>query len=282
MGFRWACAAGTFYPADPAKLAREIERCLGKSREELGPPGPPLVQPLGLILPHAGYRYSGTVAGAGYRALWGIGRPEAAVILGTNHTGLGAPISFAEPGEWETPFGPMPIHPELTELLAQAAGAEITDAPFLEEHSVEVQLPFLRYLYGEIPFVAGVVQPLSLREAEAAGIGMARVLAKKPVAIICSTDFTHYEPHPVAKEKDLLALRYILDLDLPGFLEAVRARRITICGVGALALFIAIAKALNLRAAELLLYRTSGEIAGMMDQVVGYASAIFREVSEVA
>jgi len=282
MGFRWACAAGTFYPADSVRLAREIERYLGKSREELGPSGPPLVQPVGLILPHAGYRYSGVVAGAGYRALWQIGRPEVAVILGTNHTGLGSPISLAEPGEWETPFGTMPIHGELTQALAKATGAEITDTPFLEEHSVEVQLPLLHYLYEAIPFVAGVVQPLSLREAEAAGAGIAQVLAKKPVAILCSTDFTHYEPHEVAKEKDLLALRYILDLDLPGFLEVVRARRLTICGIGALALFIAAAKNLNLRAAQLLLYRTSGEIAGMMDQVVGYASAIFREVSEVA
>lgn len=282
MGFRWACAAGTFYPADPARLAREIARCLGISREELGPPGPPLVRPVGLILPHAGYRYSGTVAGAGYLALWRIGRPEAAVILGTNHTGLGSSISLAAPGEWETPFGPMPIHRELTHAIAEATGAEITDAPFLEEHSVEVQLPFLHYLYGEMPFVAGVVQPLFLREAESAGANMAQVLAKKPVVLICSTDFTHYEPHELAKEKDLLALRYVLDLDLPGFLEVVRARRISICGVGALALFLAAAKALNLRASELLLYRTSGEIAGMMEQVVGYAAALFREVSEVA
>ena len=176
----------------------------------------------------------------------------------------------------------MPIHGELTRALARATGAEITDTPFLEEHSVEVQLPFLHYLYGAIPVVAGVVQPLSLREAEAAGAGIAQVLGKKPVAILCSTDFTHYEPHEVAKEKDLLALQYILDLNLQGFLEVVRARRLTICGVGALALFIAAAKNLNLCAAQLLLYRTSGEIAGMMDQVVGYASAIFREVSEVA
>lgn len=204
------------------------------------------------------------------------------MILGTNHTGLGSAISLAEPGEWETPFGPMPIHRELTNALAQALGAEISNVPFLEEHSVEVQLPFLHYLYGAMPFVAGVVQPLSLREAEAAGAELAQILAKKPVVLICSTDFTHYEPHEIAKEKDLLALRYVLDLNLPGFLEVVRTRRISICGVGALALFIATAKNLNLRAAELLLYRTSGEIAGMMDQVVGYAAAIFREVSEVA
>lgn len=282
MGFRWACAAGTFYPGEPVRLTREIERCLGGSRAELGPAGPPLVRPVGLIVPHAGYRYSGPVASVGYRALWRLGRPETAVILGTNHTGLGSPISLAEPGEWETPLGPAPVHRQLTAKIAEATGAEITDAPFLEEHSVEVQLPFLRYLYGDLPFVAAVVQPLSAEEAEEAGAALAQVLEGKSVVLLCSTDFTHYEPHEVAKEKDLLALRHVLDLDLPGFLRAVRAQRISICGVGALALFMATAKHLNLKAAELLLYRTSGEIAGMMDQVVGYAAALFREVNEVA
>jgi len=282
MGFRWACAAGTFYPADPTRLTLEIVRCLGAKKEELGPPGPPLPHPVGLIVPHAGYRYSGGVAGVGFRALWKAGQPEAVVIFGTNHTGLGNSITFAEPGAWETPFGPMPIHRELTLALAEACAAEVSDTPFLDEHSVEVQLPFLRYLYGEIPFVAAVVQPLSQREAEATGQALAPVLARKSVAILCSTDFTHYEPHEVAKEKDLLALRHVLDLDLPGFLAVVKAKRISICGVGALALFIALAKALDLRASELLSYRTSGEIAGMMDQVVGYASAIFREVIAVA
>lgn len=282
MGYRWACAAGTFYPADPARLNAEIARCLGAPKEELGPPGPPLVRPVGLVLPHAGYRYSGAVAGVGYRALWGLGRPEVAVILGTNHTGLGGPVSLAEPGLWETPLGPMPIHRELTQALAEALDAELTDVPFGHEHSVEVQLPFLRYLYGELPFVAAVVQPLGQREAEAAGAALASLLAQKPAVLICSTDFTHYEPHEEAKEKDLLALRYVLDLDLPGFLAVVRARRISICGVGALALFIAAAKALGLLSGELLLYRTSGEVAGLMDQVVGYAAALFREVNEVA
>lgn len=282
MAVRWACAAGLFYPAEPARLVREIQRCLGAARDELGPPGPPLLYPLGLILPHAGYRYSGEVAGAGYRALWNLGQPEAAVILGTNHTGLGAALTLAEPGKWETPFGPMPVHTELTQTLAQLTGAEISNAPFSEEHSVEVQLPFLYYLYGEIPFVAGVVQSLPQEVAEAMGSALAQLLRQKSVVLICSTDFTHYEPHAMAKEKDLLALRTIFDLDLPGFLKVVRAKRISICGVGALALFISAAKALNLRAAELLLYRTSGETGGMMDQVVGYAAALFREVNDVA
>lgn len=282
MSFRWACAAGTSYPADPARLELEIQRCLGGRKEDLGPAGPPLGHPVGLIVPHAGYRYSGGVAAAGFRALWTSGKPEAAVILGTNHTGLGGAITFAEPGQWETPLGPMPVHHELTQALANAAQAELSDVPFLDEHSVEVQLPFLRHLYGELPFAAAVIQPLSLAEAEAAGQALARILTKRPVALICSTDFTHYEPHEVAKEKDLLAIRRVLDLDLPGFLEVVRRKRISICGVGALAVFIAAATALNLRAAELLLYRTSGEVAGMMDQVVGYAAALFREVNEVA
>lgn len=282
VGYRWARAAGTFYPADPARLRAEIARCLGASKEELGPPGPPLARPVGLILPHAGYRYSGAVAGVGYRALWQLGQPKLAVILGTNHTGLGGPISLAEPGIWETPLGPVPIQRELTLALAEALGAELTDVPFVHEHSVEVQLPFLRYLFGDIPVAAAVVLPIDRREAEAAGAALAKVLGAKPAVLICSTDFSHYEPHGTAKDKDLLALRHVLNLDLPGFLEVVHAHRISICGVGALALFMAAAKALGLLSAELLLYRTSGEVTGLMDQVVGYAAAVFREVKEVA
>lgn len=282
MRMRWACAAGTFYPGNPMRLRVEVERCLGGSREELGPSGPGLTGPVGLILPHAGYRYSGPVAGMGYRALWQLGRPEAAIILGTNHTGLGGAVSVAEPGAWETPWGAMPVAEGLSRQLAEALDAELTNEPFLDEHSVEVQLPFLQYLYGEIPFVGAVVQRLSLEEAEAMGEAMAQVISDRALAVIVSTDFTHYEPHEAAWEKDHQALRHILNLDTPGFLETVRKQRITICGVGAVALFLAAARRLRLFGTQLLLYRTSGEVAGPMDQVVGYAAVLFRKVDEVA
>ncbi len=282
MAVRNPCAAGTFYPASPERLAREVEGCLGATREALGPEPGPLPGPVGLILPHAGYRYSGPVAGTGYRALWRLGRPEAVIILGTNHTGLGGPISFAGPGQWTTPLGPLPVHEELTRALVAATGGERSDLPFLEEHSLEVQLPFLRYLFGPIPFVPAVVSEYSLEFCLRTGQALARVVDRSPVALIASTDFTHYEPDQVAREKDRRALAHILNLDLEGFLEAVARYHISICGVGAVGILLAAARALGLLGAELLSYRTSGEVVGLLDQVVGYAAVMLREVEAVA
>ena len=282
MAVRIPVAAGTFYPAHPGRLTRELESCLGATREELGPAPGPLPNPVGLILPHAGYRYSGPVAGVGYRALWNLGRPQAVIILGTNHTGLGGPISFAGPGEWATPLGTSPVHEELTQALATATGAERSDLPFLEEHSVEVQLPFLQYLYGPIPIVPAVVRELSSGFCREVGQAIAQLVGRTPVALIASTDFSHYEPDQVAREKDRRALAHILNLDLEGFLDAVLRHRISICGVGTIGVLLSAARALGLLGAELLSYRTSGEVVGMLDQVVGYAAVMFREVEEVA
>jgi len=274
MAVRRPCAAGTFYPSDPLALRREVEACLGGGAE-LGPPPPPLSGPVGLILPHAGYLYSGPVAGAGFRALWRLGRPERVIILGTNHTGLGGPLVLGEPGEWATPLGPLPVDEGLSQELQLATGAERTNLPFLEEHSVEVQLPFLRYLFGPIPFVPAVVRSQSPRFCQEVGEALAELLSHRPILVIASSDFTHYEPDPVAKEKDQRALTEILNLDLGGFLEAVERHRISICGVGAVGILISFAKKAGLRA-ELLSYRTSGEVGGMWDQVVGYAAVLFR------
>ena len=282
MPVRSPCAAGTFYPAHPGRLTGEVEACLGATREELGPAPGPLANTVGLILPHAGYRYSGPVAGTGYRALWRLGRPEAAIILGTNHTGLGGPISFAGPGEWATPLGSLPVHEELTQALAAATQGERGNAPFLEEHSVEVQLPFLQYLFGEIPIVPAVVREASPEFCREVGQAIASVVGQTPVALIASSDFSHYEPDQVAREKDRRALAHILNLDLEGFLEAVFRYRISICGVGAIGILLVAARRLGLLGAELLAYRTSGEVVGMLDQVVGYAAVMFREVEAVA
>ncbi|GAB4311244.1 MAG: AmmeMemoRadiSam system protein B [Candidatus Bipolaricaulota bacterium] len=281
MGRRWPCAAGTFYPADPRRLRDEVEAALGGDGPVVPRPEP-LTGPVGAILPHAGYRYSGAVAGAGFRALAALGRPEALVILGTNHTGLGGPITVGEPGTWETPLGEIPVPADLSRDVAQALGAERDDAPFGDEHSVEVQLPFVGYLFGTVPLVPVVVQHLGQAAAVAAGSALGSLLTDRPIALLASSDFTHYEPDPVAREKDRRALAPILNLDVGGFLAAVARYRVSICGVGAIALFLAAAREAGLLGAELLAYRTSGEVAGHLDQVVGYAAVLCRQVDDVA
>lgn len=274
MGQRGPCAAGTFYPADSSRLVVEVERALGSGCRR---PVSPLSEPAAAVLPHAGYVYSGAVAGAGYRALAALGRPAAAVVLGTNHTGLGGPIAVAEPGTWLTPLGEVPVPTELSREVARAMGAVQSDPPFAREHSVEVQLPFLQYLFGPLPVVPVVVQPLNPGAAERAGQALGNLLSGQPVFLVASTDFTHYEPDPVAREKDRKALEPILRLELEGFLQAVARHRISICGVGAIALLLAAARAMGLTEAELLAYRTSGEVAGYGDEVVGYAAVLFRK-----
>lgn len=278
MGRRWPCAAGTFYPADARRLRDEVESALGRATTPLQP----LLHPVAAVLPHAGYRYSGAVAGAGYRKLAALGRPETAVILGTNHTGLGDSITVAEPGTWEIPLGEVEVPGELAREVADALGADQSDLPFSEEHSVEVQLPFLYHLFGPLPVVPAVVQHLSVSRAQAAGKSLGELVSDRPVALLASTDFTHYEPDPVAREKDRRALAPILNLDLPGFLETVARHRITICGVGAIALLLVAARELGLVGTELVAYRTSAEAGGPPDQVVGYAAVLFREADDVA
>lgn len=280
MGRRSPCAAGTFYPADGRRLRHEVEAALGGAPPIAAPPT--LTDPVGALLPHAGYRYSGAVAGAGYRALAQLGRPEAAILLGTNHTGLGGPITVAEPGTWDTPLGEIPVPGDLSREVAEALAADQNDVPFADEHSVEVQLPFLRYLFGPLPVVPAVAQHLSPAAANAAGAALGRLVAGRPLLVVCSSDFTHYEPDPVAREKDHRAIAAILNLDVDGFYGAVVRYRISICGVGAIALLLAAAREAGLLGAALLDYRTSGEVGGHLDQVVGYAAVLFQRVDDVA
>ncbi|HAZ27118.1 TPA: AmmeMemoRadiSam system protein B [Candidatus Acetothermia bacterium] len=281
MGRRWPCAAGTFYPADARRLRAEIEASLDGDAATLGP-SRDLAGPVGALLPHAGYRYSGAVAGAGYRALAALGRPEGVVVLGANHTGLGGPITVGVPGAWETPLGDVPVPADLAREVANALRADQSDTPFEDEHSVEVQLPFVRYLFGPVPLVPVVVRHLTPTAAETLGIALGRFLVDRPLALLASSDLTHYEPDEVARDKDHRALAPILNLDVAGFLDAVNQYRITVCGVGAIALLLASARETGLFGAELLSYRTSGEVGGHLDQVVGYAAVLFQRVNDVA
>ncbi|MCK4391746.1 AmmeMemoRadiSam system protein B, partial [Candidatus Bipolaricaulota bacterium] len=158
--------AGAFYPGSPAALSAELKRLFGTpvhvSEREI-------TSPVGLIAPHAGYAYSGPAAASGYRQLATLGQPKWAIVLGANHTGLGRPVSLARVGIWRTPLGDAPIATELADRLI-AAGLEVADEAFLHEHSIEVQLPFLQFLFGaEIPFVPICVMLPPLSELIAFG-----------------------------------------------------------------------------------------------------------------
>lgn len=276
MAIRPPYVAGAFYAGSRERLREQIEWCF---QSELGPGAIPemrraelLVGPVGLVSPHAGYRYSGPVAAHGFAWLARQGRPETAIIIGTNHTGLGGRISISLAGAWETPLGQMEIDSALAELiLRDCPPVEAREEAFTQEHSVEVQLPFLQYLFGKIKFVPLVTLDQRLETARELGRALAEVIKDKPIALVASSDFTHYEPQDVAERKDHEAIERILKPNLEGFYETIQRNRASICGYGAIAAVMEAARILGLDG-RLLKYATSGDSTGERSAVVGYGS----------
>ncbi|NOX44865.1 MAG: AmmeMemoRadiSam system protein B [Caldiserica bacterium] len=273
---RYPAVAGTFYPGTREALEHELRELFGARPEELLPGEQALPGPLGLVLPHAGYMYSGAVAAAGCRAAARYGRPTVVLIFGTNHTGYGGPITVGTPEPWATPLGEVPVAEDLLREMEGLPGVVRDPRAFAREHSVEVQLPFIQYLFGPVPFVPVVVLTHDVATIGEFGAGIAEIVRGRGVWLIASTDFTHYEPQDIAVEKDKAALNRILDLDLEGFLHVVEERRISICGAGAIGIVMAAARSLGLDDTELVAYRTSGEVSGYTAEVVGYAAVLFR------
>ena len=264
--------AGAFYPGSRSALSAGLTLLLKQKVHAAGT----LCKPMGFVVPHAGYIYSGAVAAAGYRELAAHGRPEWAIILGANHTGLGAPISIAREGVWRTPLGDAPIATEVADSLV-AEGLTVADEAFLHEHSIEVQLPFLQFLFGaEIPFIPICVMLPALSDLTALGEAIARIVRgkarDKAGVVIVSSDFTHYEPDETARSVDHRAIEKILALDVQGFYRSLIEERLSICGGGAIVALMACARRLGWSETKLLSYATSGDVTGESHSVVGYAA----------
>jgi len=264
--------AGAFYPGSRSALIAALTLLLKQKVHVEGT----LCEPMGLVVPHAGYIYSGAVAAAGYRELAAHGRPEWAIILGANHTGLGVPISIAREGVWRTPLGDAPIATGMADSLV-AEGVTVADEAFLHEHSIEVQLPFLQFLFGaEIPFIPICVMLPALSDLTALGEAIARIVRgkarDKAGVVIVSSDFTHYEPDETVRSVDHRAIEKILALDVQGFYRSLIEERLSICGGGAIVALMACARRLGWDETKLLSYATSGDVTGESHSVVGYAA----------
>jgi AmmeMemoRadiSam system protein B len=265
---RIPAVAGLFYPADPRALRTAVSDLLAVDRSALADGR----EPLGLIVPHAGYVYSGRVAGAAYRYAADYGRPEAILLLGANHTGLGGPLCLPRDTFWRTPLGDVPLDRERIERLS-ASGIPYSDAAFATEHSMEVQLPYLQVLLSEVPPIV----PISVQSANDAalrslGDRLVGLIGRGPVWMIASSDFTHYESDAVARRVDRAALDPLLRLDVDAFREFTQRAGMSICGVGAISTMLWTARALEMNQAELLAYETSGDVTGDRSAVVGYAA----------
>jgi len=263
--------AGQFYPASPSQLKAMIEQLVDEkgAKEDV----------IGLVSPHAGYIYSGPVAGA---VISRIKFKDTFIIMGPNHTGRGKPLSIMTQGTWETPLGEVEIDSELgKQILAASSHLQEDSVAHQYEHSLEVQLPFLQYFKPDIKIVPIVLSYSSGATYKEIGKGIAKAVKglNKEVVIIASTDMTHYEPHPSAQRKDTQAIEAILDLNEDELLKRVDELNISMCGYAPTVSLISAAKELGATGAELVKYQTSGDTSGDYSSVVGYAGIIITGVS---
>jgi AmmeMemoRadiSam system protein B len=261
---REPAVAGRFYTDEPSALAREVDRFLAAAA--------PRSPALGVLAPHAGYVYSGAIAGAVYAR---VAVPPRVLVLGPNHTGLGRPAALWPPGgAWRTPLGLVPVSAALTEALARVPGVEVDRAAHLGEHSLEVQLPFLQRARPDVEIAALCLGPLDLDACAELGAGVARVAADAGALVVASSDMSHYVPAEVAREKDHRAIERVLALDPEGLYRTVRRERIGMCGVIPATVMLHAARALGAGAGELVRYGTSGDVSGDDRHVVGYAGVL--------
>jgi AmmeMemoRadiSam system protein B len=280
---RRAVVAGSFYEGKPEALRAQVEACF---LHRLGPGKLPTVnsagprQILGLVCPHAGYMYSGPVAANAYFSLAQDGKPDTVIILGPNHTGYGNPLSAMREGAWQTPLGNVPIDSEVADDIAEETGiVDFDEVAHRHEHSIEVQLPFLQYLYGDaFKFVPVCFLMQDLETATEMGRGLAEVLANRNAVVIASSDFTHYEPQARVNKKDQDALQALEALDEKKFYEVLDAENVSACGYAPIAALMTYAKALGAKKAEVLTHKTSGDITSDKSSVVGYAAVIIKKV----
>ena len=277
MKVRMPAVSGTFYAGTARELEKQIERCY---KHELGPGAIPQINSKGpraivaLVVPHAGYVYSGPVAAHAYKELVNDGIFDTAVILGPNHSGYGTAVSLWPKNAWKTPLGEVNINEKFArKLLGGIIKAD--EIAHVYEHSVEVQLPWLRYHYKEIKIVPISMLAQDIETARAVGKAISQ--AGNNIIIIASSDFTHYEPHPIATEKDKSMIEAIINLDEEELYKRRELLNCTMCGYGPVASAIVAAKEMGAKTANLLKYATSGDITGDFSQVVGYGSIVIKK-----
>jgi hypothetical protein len=271
---RQPAVAGHFYQGSPSALRDQVKRFLVSETKK--------VKALGIVSPHAGLVYSGSVAGAVYSR---IELPGTFVLIGPNHTGLGAPVSLMARGSWETPLGAVRINDDLAEaVLSKSRRIHDDTMAHLQEHSLEVQLPFIQYLKRNFTIVPIQMMDTRLETCIEVGNAIASAIAEcgaesaeykaGGTLIVASSDMSHYVSAETAKKKDHAAIKRILDLDAQGLYHTVRDEGISMCGYGPVVAMLTACKVLGATKADLVKYTNSGDVSGDYDQVVGYAGIV--------
>ncbi len=257
--------SGKFYPSQPDILKTSISSFIREPEKQ---------NVKGIVVPHAGYTFSGGVAGEVYSR---VNLSDTVLIIGPNHQGIGAFFSLSGAEAWNTPLGEVEVDDKLlNEILKFTPFVKVDETSHMYEHSIEVQLPFLKYLKDDIKIVPLSVLGYSYDEVMAVSKGLLKAIEnfKEPVLVIASSDFSHYVPHDFAKKEDRFVIDKIVKLDSKGVWDTVRERHISMCGYVPVIMMIEISKGLGAKEGKLLKYRTSGEITGDYESVVGYGGII--------
>jgi MEMO1 family protein len=260
---REPAVAGRFYAGEPEALRRDVDRLLAERGGK--------VPARGIVAPHAGYIYSGAIAGAVYAR---VEVPARAVILGPNHTGMGRPVALWPDGAWRLPTGDVPVDAELTEALLAGPLVEPDRTAHLREHALEVQVPFLARARPGIAIAALCLGHLPYADCETIGRTVARAAGAAGALVVASSDMSHYISAAAAREKDHRAIERILALDPRGLYDVVHREDISMCGIIPTTVMLVAALELGATRAELVRYGNSGEVNGDMRQVVGYAGIV--------
>ncbi len=267
---RHPAVAGRFYPGNSDDLRAEALAYLSQSTI----PENARKRAIGCIAPHAGYMYSGPVAGAVFAH---IEIPRLCVVLCPNHTGMGRALAVMSEGSWETPLGEVPIDTEFADSLkSHCPSLEEDSAAHRAEHAAEVELPFLQLRQPDLRFVPIALGTGWFEVLQQLGLALADVIKEQsqPVLIVASSDMNHYESDTVTRVKDHRAIERILTLDPRGLFDVVTQQNISMCGFGPAVVMLTAARKLGAKSAELVRYATSGDVSGDRDMVVGYAGIV--------
>jgi AmmeMemoRadiSam system protein B len=267
---RLPAVAGRFYPSNPAELTAVVAHFTEIE------PNTTKVSVKACLLPHAGYVYSGSVAGA---VLSRIALPRKILILGVRHFPRGKPAAILSHGAWRTPLGDVAIDESLAQALRAACPLLREDqVAHSKEHSLEVQLPFLQVLSPGFTFVPVALGTVRFEDLVAVGEAVGRVLreAAEEILLLTTSDLNHYEDDAVTRVKDRKAVERLLALDALGLYDVCRNEQISMCGLGPAVAMITALQRHGAKHAELVRYATSADVSGDTTAVVGYAGIIFR------
>jgi len=266
---RKSVIAGSWYPGEPSVLRGDIARYIQNvpGRELKG-------DVVGLIAPHAGYVYSGQVAAYAYKLIQRK-KYDAVILIGPSHRVAFRGVSIYSKGAYETPLGVIPVHEKLANEIKNLSKMVVDfPAAHLQEHSLEIQLPFLQVVLEDFSFIPMVMGEQNAETCRELADVIGQVAKDRHVLIAASSDLSHFHDYKKAMQLDGRILQHIQDDDVEGLLDNLADDKVEACGGGPIVVMMLASHKLGARHMLLLKYANSGDVTGDKSSVVGYASAV--------